>query len=428
MRRITLASLTVVAAAQAVASVAEAKVSITCLAISSHLTRQHEPLVEQFHALQDEIEVIYAAPAQDYADVHLKMLRGSATNSLPDCAFGGYNQLPPMVEALNARGQIVPLGPLMEAEGAGWTEANYTEQMLLPGKVDGVQWAMPFNASLIQWYYNADLFRKAGLDPEAFPTSWAEVKDAATKISALDDRTLGLSYGADSWGDDWPWQTLITSQGGQMVSADRTDILFDEGDHHVRAMQILRDLVESGAYDPTVDRDAQLSAFTEGEMGIFASSPAGATFFAERVGGAFDLRSAPFTMIDQENGYLPVGGNVAVITTTDPEKIAAAWEWVKFVTGPAGQNFVAKATGYLPTNRQSLGPDFMGSFYDDNPYFATPRNQYDRVGPYAGYKGTQTEKIWRDQRATIREVMMGTLSVEEGAAKMVTIAEELMQR
>lgn len=418
----------VVTLALFVGGAAGAQTSITCLSIASHLTRQHQPLVEMFHAMQDEIEVTYAAPVQDYSGIHLNMLRGSATDTLPDCAFGGYNQLPPMAEALNARGQIVDLGPLMEAEGAGWVEENYTEQMLLPGKVDGVQWAMPFNASLIQWYYNADLFRAAGLDPDAFPTTWEGVIDAAVKIAALNDDTLGLSYGADTWGDDWPWQTLITSQGGQMVSADRTDIMFDEDDLHIKGMQILRDLVESGAYDPAVDSDAQLSAFTEGEMGIFASSPAGATFFAERVGEAFEIKSAPFTIIDQENGYLPVGGNVAVITTQDPEKIAAAWEYIKFVTGAEGQNFVAKATGYLPTNRLALGPDFMGTFYDDNPYFATPRNQYDRVGPYAGYKGTQTEKIWRDQRATIREVMLGDVSVEEGAARMVTIAEELMQR
>lgn len=414
--------------ALSLAGAAEAKVTITCLSIASHLTRQHEPLVEMFHAMQDEIEVVYAAPVKDYSGVHLNMLRGSATKTLPDCAFGGYNQLPPLVEALNARGQIVELGALMEAEGAGWIEENYTEQMLLPGKVDGVQWAMPFNASLIQWYYNADLFREAGLDPDAFPTTWDGIIEAAAKITALNDDTLGVSYGADNWGDDWPWQTLITSQGGKMVSADRTDILFDEGDLHVKAMQILRDLVESGAYDPTVDSDAQLSAFTEGTMGIFASSPAGATFFAERVDEAFELKSAPFTIIDKEAGYLPVGGNVAVITTQDPEKIAAAWAYIKFVTGAEGQNFVAQATGYLPTNRQALGPDYMGTFYDDNPYFATPRNQYDRVGPYAGYKGTQTEKIWRDQRATIRDVMMGDISVEDGAAKMVTIAEELMQR
>ncbi|MEM8552412.1 MAG: ABC transporter substrate-binding protein [Pseudomonadota bacterium] len=416
------------AAIIAATSLAQAKTEIVCLAIAGHLTRQHEPLAKMFNDRQDEIVVTYAAPARDYADVHLRMLRASATGTLPDCAFSAYNQLPPMAEALAARDQIVDLGPLMAAEGEGWREENYTEQMLRPGQVDGVQWAIPFNASLIQWYYNASLFAEAGLDPDAFPLTWDGVIDAAQKISALGDDILGLSYGADHWGDDWPWQALITSQGGRMVSEDRTDVLFDDGNLHINAMTILRDLVESGAYDPSLDGDTQRSAFTEGKMGIYASSPAGARFFAENVGEAFDLRSAPFTIIDDANGSLPVGGNVAVITTTDPAKVAAAWEYIKFVTGPEAQAITADNTGYLPTNRLSLGPDFMGDFYDKNPYYATPRDQYDRVGPYAGYKGTQTEKIWRDQRATIREVMMGETSVAEGAARMVTIAEELSER
>lgn len=415
-------------AALLAAGAAQAQTTITCLAIASHLERQHAPLVEMFNERQDEIEVVYAAPAQDYSDVHLRTLRASATDTLPDCVFSAYNQLPPMAEALDARGQITDLGPLMKAEGEGWVEENYTERMLRPGQVDGTQWSIPFNASLIQWYYNADLFREAGLDPDAFPDTWDGIIEAALAIDAVGEETLGLSYGADHWGDDWPWQTLITTQGGRMVSEDRSEILFDEGDLHVAAMRILRDLVESGAYDPTIDADAQLSAFTEGDMGLFASSPAGARFFSERVGGAFDLRSAPFTIIDDAEGYLPVGGNVAAITTTDPERVAAAWEYVKFVTGPEAQAFAADITGYLPTNRRALGPDFMGSFYEDNPYYATPRDQYHRVGPYAGYKGTQTEKIWRDQRATIREVMLGELPVEEGAARMAEIADELMER
>jgi multiple sugar transport system substrate-binding protein len=410
------------------AGVVEAKTTITCLTIASHLEKQHKPLAEKFNAMQEDIKVVYAAPAKDYSDTHLKMLRASATNTLPDCVFSAYNQLPPLSEALNARGQIVDLGPLMEAEGEGWTEANYTSGMLEPGQVDGVQWSIPFNASIIQWYYNADLFKQAGLNPDNFPLTWYGLIDAAIKIKELDDDILGLSYGADFWGDDWLWQALITSQGGKMVSGDRKDILFDEDNLHINAMQILSVLVTSGAYDNSLDGSTQNTAFTEGKMGMFASSPSGATWYAGRVGGAFELRSAPFTIINDENGYLPVGGNVAVITTTDPEKIKATWEYIKYATGPEGQLFVSQVTGYLPTNKQALGKNYMGDFYDKNPLYATPRNQYHRVGPYAGYKGTQSEKIWRDQRATISQVMNRKLSVEEGAAKTVSIAEELMQR
>lgn len=179
------------AAALAFAGVAaDAKITIECLTNASHLGRQHEPLVEKFNSMQDEIEVVYLAPAANYADTHLRLFRASATNTLPDCAFQAYNQLPSLARALAERGQIVNLDELMEAEGEGWREANYTEQMLDLGRVDGVVYGMPFNASMIQWYYNADLFAQAGI--ETFPTDWDGLFDAAQKIDALGDDILPM--------------------------------------------------------------------------------------------------------------------------------------------------------------------------------------------------------------------------------------------
>lgn len=70
----------------------------------------------------------------------------------------------------------------------------------------------------------------------------------------------------------------------------------------------------------------------------------------------------------------------------------------------------------------------MGDFYAANPYYATPIKQYDRAGPWSGYPGTQSEKIWREQASTIRAVMEGELSPEEGATQLKDTAEKLMTR
>jgi multiple sugar transport system substrate-binding protein len=148
----------------------------------------------------------------------------------------------------------------------------------------------------------------------------------------------------------------------------------------------------------------------------------------ERVGETFDLRSTTFTVWNDEKGTLPTGGNAAIITTKDPAKVKAVWEYLKFVTGPRGQQVAAEITGYLPTNKRVLETEYMGKFYAENPYYATPIKQYDRAGPWYGYPGTQSEKIWRDQRSVIKSVMEGKTSPEDGAAKLKEIAEKLMKR
>lgn len=414
--------------ALAMAGAAEAKVTITCLTTAGHLTRQHEPLMQRFNEMQNDIEVVYAAPAKDYSDVHLRLFRGSATNTLPDCAFEAFNQLPSLARALDARGQIADLGALMAGEAEGWKEANYTDKMLDLGRVDGKQYGMPFNASVIQWYYNADLVRQAGGDPDAFPTTWEGVIELAGKISALGPDIDGMAYSVEQWSDDWAFQVLILQQGGRMLNEAGDTVMFNQNDHHINAMKLARSLVEAGVYNPDVNQGDQLRQFTVGKMGIYASSPAGARTTEERVGGAFDLRSAVFTLTNEAEGLLPSGGNAAIITTQDPEKIAAAWEYIKFITGPEGQEFAAKITGYLPTNLGALAPERLGAYYEANPYYATPSNQYHRAGPWAGYPGTQSEKIWRDQKSVIRAVMLGEKTPEEGAAELVSIAETLMKR
>jgi multiple sugar transport system substrate-binding protein len=407
---------------------AQAQVQITCLTNAGHLTRQHEPLAKMFNDMQDEVELIYAAPAQNYADTHLRLFRASATDTLPDCAFQAFNQLPSLARSLAARDQLVDLKTLMDQEPAGWVEANYSDAMLDLGRVDGVQYGMPFNASVIQWYVNADLLEQVGVAVEDFPTDWDGVLELAGRIDALGDDIEGLSFGVDQWGDDWPFQVLILQQGGRMLNDAGDAVAFDEAGRHVEAMMLARRMVEEGGYNPETDLNTQLTSFTEGKLGIYANSPASAKQIEERVGGAFDLRSVKFTVWNDAQGRLPTGGNAAIITTKDPVKAAAAWDYIKFLTGPQGQDITARNTGYLPTNIGSLADEFLGGYYAEKPYYATPSSQYERAGAWYGYAGTQSEKIWRDQRAVIRSVMLGEVAPEEGAAQLVTIATDLMKR
>jgi len=404
----------------------QAKTTITCLTNSGHLARHHKPLVEAFNAMQKEVEVRYAAPAKDYADTHLKLMRASATNTLPDCAFEAYNQLPALVRAMANRHQIVDLGVLIDKEASGWLEQNYSKAMLSLGKVDGIQYGMPFNASLIQWFYNADLFKQAGLDPDHFPTTWNGLFAAAKKLKTLKGITPMFMWMID--GDDWGLQTLIEMQGGDMVSPDGKKVIFDENNYAVNAMKLARRLVTEGGMRTDQDRHTQENAFTNGQLGIWGLSPASSRSYAERVGQKFDLRSAVFTLWNEDKGRLPAGGNAIIITTKNPEKVAAVWKYIKFMTGPYGQQVAAKITGYLPTNKATMQDQYLGKFYRSNPYYATPVKQYDRAGPWYGYPGTQNQKIWSQQRSVIKAVMDGKMSPQDGAAELKSIAVALSEK
>ena len=50
---------------------------------------------------------------------------------------------------------------------------------------DGRLYGVPLYADVSALFWNKDLFRKAGLDPEKPPTSLAEIREYADKITAL---------------------------------------------------------------------------------------------------------------------------------------------------------------------------------------------------------------------------------------------------
>ncbi|MDF2812165.1 MAG: transporter substrate-binding protein, partial [Microvirga sp.] len=167
----------------------------------------------------------------------------------------------------------------------------------------------------------------------------------------------------EQWGDDWPWQILITQQGGHLLDESQTKVTFDQNGHALKAMKLVKRLVDEGKYDPAMTASDQMKSFTSGTMGIYANSPASARNIKELVGDKFDLRSVKFTIVDNTNGTLPTGGNAMLITATNPEKIAAAWEYAKFMSGPKAQAITAMNTGYLPTNVGSLGEGFLAPYY-----------------------------------------------------------------
>ncbi len=57
--------------------------------------------------------------------------------------------------------------------------------------------SMPFNSSTAIMFYNKDAFRKAGLDPNKPPQTWAEMHEAA-------QQDQGRQRGACAFSTAWP--------------------------------------------------------------------------------------------------------------------------------------------------------------------------------------------------------------------------------
>ncbi|MBZ9703572.1 MULTISPECIES: ABC transporter substrate-binding protein [unclassified Mesorhizobium] len=383
----------------------------------------HEPLAAEFMKEHPDIKIQFRAPAASYDEGHQAMLRASITNNLPDVYYSGYHVLHELVGKLKARNQILDLGTMMDAESKEWRDANYAGNILDLGRVDGKLYGLAFNASMPIMFYNADLVKKAGGDPDNMPTDWPGIMELAKKIKATGSGIAGLAYNIHDWPDEWLWDAMLMQGGGELTKDGK--VAFGD-EHGLKALEYFRSFVTDAGM-PLIDWDQSRQAFIAGQIGIFFDTPARLSQDTELIGDRFKLRTAVFPVDDKEKGGLPTGGNAAVITASDPAKQKAAWEFLKFVTGPKAQEQVVKMSGYLPTNKAATGTDYLGPFYEANPNYATVAKQMALSRPWPGYSAGNTVRIWRTQREIISKVMSGDVSIKDGLDSLVSETQALMK-
>src|SRR5206468_5098225 len=119
------------------------------------------------------------------------------------------------------------------------------------------------------------LFEKAGLDAKNPPKTWAEVRDAAKKISALGGGIAGYAdYSAGNTGG-WHFTAELYSHGGQVVSSDGKKADFN----NPMGRKVLQNLKDMRYADNSMG-DKQLLEWKDllttagaGKVGMFVGAP-----------------------------------------------------------------------------------------------------------------------------------------------------------
>lgn len=368
-----------------------------------------EELARRFMQGRPDIRIELSGPAKDYEELIQRTFRGSLTGDLPDVAYHGLNAIRHLAE----RDLLVPLEPFIKGE-PDWESMGYMPSMLRLVTHAGKTYGLPFSISVPIVYYNGDLVRRAGGDPRNLPRSWAEIADLARRISALGGGAQGV-FTDYAQGSLWQFLAFVTAEGGRMMSPDEKAIAFD-GEAGMRTLRLMRDLGQAGMLDQTDPQATQ--AFIAGTLGIYVTSSSRLGNTTRGVGNRFELLTGPMPMA--EGGTLPAGGNAAMIHTRDPAKQKAAWEYIKFVTGPAGQTLMVRNTGYMPGNSIPVEDETMlARHYRENPNLATSAKLMPVLSEYYTFPGENSIKIGTVVRDHMRDVATLRRAPEEVMPAMV---------
>ncbi len=169
-------------AVMALASPAQAATEIMWWhAMSGELGKQLEKLAADFNASQSDYRIV-------------PTYKGNYTETVTAAIFAFRSRSQPAIVQVNeiatatmmaAKGAIYPVFELMRDQSEPFSPEAYLPAVTgYYSDVAGNMLSFPFNVSTPILYYNKDLFRAAGLDPEVAPKTWAEIGAAAKRLRA----------------------------------------------------------------------------------------------------------------------------------------------------------------------------------------------------------------------------------------------------
>lgn len=233
-------------------------------------------------------------------------------------------------QKLIANHQIADLTQALKATGV-YSQLN-PGTLAIGQSSSGDVYGVPTSAYAIGLVYNRTLFKKAGLNPNDPPTTWAQVR---TDSKIIKQRTGVPGYGqmaAQNFGG-WMFTAITDSYGGSVENAAGTKATLDSP-QGVQALQMLHDMrwvdnsVSPNAlynYD-TVNKD-----FAAGQFAMFIAPP---SFYGAIVTNdgmnKNEYGAGPMPQANGTNATLS-GGSVQIVNpnTTEAQREAAV-KWIDF--------------------------------------------------------------------------------------------------
>ncbi|GGW76285.1 ABC transporter substrate-binding protein [Streptomyces griseoloalbus] len=309
------------------------RITVNCMPPkSAKVDRQFfEEDIAAFEKKNPDIDVVPhdAFPCQDPKTFDAKLAGGQ----MEDVFYTYFTDAGHVVD-INQAADLTPY--VVELKSYATIQRQLRDIYTADGKVYGI----PRTGYSMGLIYNRALFEKAGLDPEQPPTTWAEVRDAAKKIAALGDGTVGYAdYSAQNQGG-WHFTAELYSQGGDVVSPDGEKATVDtpEGRAVLRTLHDMRWKDESmGSKQLLVINDAQ-QMMGAGKLGMYLAAPDNIPILVKEKGAEYrDIAIAP---MPGGRATLIGGDGYMFNKNASPEQIRAGLKWLDHMFLTPGDGFL----------------------------------------------------------------------------------------
>lgn len=268
-----------------------------------------------------------------------KLLPSLAVGKGPDIAAFDTSYIPRYAES----GVIAPIDDLYE----GYIDKD----TLIPAMYNNLKWkgktyGSPMNYTSLLLYYNKDMFKEAGLDPNNPPRTWKELKEYALKLTKDTNNDgkvdqYGFVIAAKQTIPMWP--IVIWGNGGRIIKDGE---VFINKPKAVEAVESMASLIKEDGISPIGLTGAECDKLFETQRAaMYFCGPWMVNGF-KNAGINFGVAQVPAR---EDGRRITLGTSVAmVLNKASLDKKEAAYEFFKFWNSKKSQIYWSLGSGFPP--------------------------------------------------------------------------------
>ena len=328
---------------------------------------QSQALVDEYNATHENQVELTVIPTDDY---QTRVGTAAGNQELPDILSMDVVFAPSFADAGAFRDLTEYIDALEFADDLAPSHID-------AGTVDGRKYMVPHTLDLSVLFYNKDLYREAGLDPEQPPTTLAEFAEHARAVNALDEDVYGTFFGGNCGGCFvFTWWPFLWAEGAEAMNEDGTESLLDSPEA-LELYQTWRELVEDGVVAPGHEEETGATwtgYFPEGNIGVMPMPSTMLGLMPEDM----DIGVAPIPGLTGGQSTFVGGDSIGI--SANSEHPNQAWDFIRWTLEDETQIQV------LAQNHDVMArPDLAENEYTQDDPRAVLMNQLVEIGrtPYS---------------------------------------------
>ncbi|GGC79464.1 ABC transporter substrate-binding protein [Undibacterium terreum] len=270
-----------------------------------------------------------------------------------------------------SKGAIKPVSEVMKIAGEKFDASVYIPAVAgYYASPKGELVSFPFNSSTTVFYYNKDMFAKAGMDPSKAPATWQEVVAAAARLKANGEK-CGFTTGWQTWvhlESFSAWHNVEFASKANGFGGLDARLKFNSP-LHVKHIENMANWAKQGYFTYAGRKNEPEAKFYSGECGMLTSSSSAYGNIAKNAKFKFAVAPLPYysDVAGAPQNTIIGGASLWTMSGKKTEEYKGVAKFYKFLSQPEVQAKWHQETGYLPITTAAYELTKKSGFYEKNP-------------------------------------------------------------